>query len=162
MFAIEIHSRFVHILGVTANPDGAWTTQAARNLVMDLGDRVATFSTLVRDRAGQFTAGFYAVLTTAEITPIKIPPQCPQANAYAERFVGAVRAEVTDRILIIGERHLRSLLDEYAAHYNGHRPHRSRELRPPRPDHPIPGLTTARINRRPVLGGLINQYQQAA
>jgi putative transposase len=161
-FAIEINTRFVHILGVTANPDGPWTTQAARNLVMDLGDRASDFTALIRDRAGQYTAAFDAVLTDAGITPIKIPPQCPQANAYAERFVGTVRAEVTDRMLIAGQRHLRLVLDEYVTHYNEHRPHRSLGLRPPRPDHPVVNITTERIIRRPILGGLINQYQPAA
>jgi transposase InsO family protein len=161
-FAIEIGDRFIHILGTTTNPDGPWTTQAARNLLMDLGDRATQFSTLIRDRAGQFSAAFDTVLTAAGITPIKIPPQCPQANAYAERFIGTVRAEVTNRMLIFSQRHLRLVLDEYAIHYNGHRPHRGLGLRPPRPDHPVADHTTERINRRPVLGGLINEYRRAA
>jgi len=72
------------------------------------------------------------------------------------------RTEVTDRMLIFGERHLRLVLAEYAAHYNGRRPHRSRELRPPRPDHPVAGLSRERIKRRPVLGGLISEYERAA
>jgi hypothetical protein len=72
------------------------------------------------------------------------------------------RTEVTDRMLILGERHLRVVMAEYAAHYNGRRPHRGRELRPPRPDHPVADLSQARIRRRPVLGGLLNEYQRAA
>jgi putative transposase len=84
------------------------------------------------------------------------------SNCYAERFVLTVRTEVTDRMLIVGERHLRSVLAHYQAHYNGRRPHRSRKLHPPRPDHPIADLSRERIKRRPVLGGLINEYERAA
>ena len=96
------------------------------------------------------------------IEAVKIPPRSPRANAYAERFVLTARTEVTDRMLIFGERHLRSVLAEYARHYNGRRPHRSRQLRPPRPDHPVADLSQKRIKRRPVLGGLINEYERAA
>jgi putative transposase len=138
LFVMEVGSRYVHILGVTANPDGPWTTQQIRNLLMDLGDRAADFRLLVRDRAGQFTGSFDAALASAGIEAVKIPPRSPRANAYAERFVLTARTEVTDRMLIFGERHLRLALDAYAAHYNGRRPHRSRELRPPRPDHLSP------------------------
>ena len=162
LFVMEVGSRYVHILGVTANPDGPWTTQQIRNLLMDLGDRAAGFRFLVRDRAGQFTASFDAILASAGIQAVKIPPRSPRANAHAERFVLTARTEVTDRMLIFGERHLRSVLAEYARHYNGRRPHRSRELRPPRPDHPVADLSQQRIKRRAVLGGLINEYERAA
>jgi putative transposase len=158
-FVIEVGSRYVHILGVTAHPDGPWTTQQVRNLLMDLA---ADFQFLIRDRAGQFTASFDAVLTAAGIEAVKIPPRSPRANAYAERFVLTARTEITDRMLIFGERHLRSVLAEYEAHYNGRRPHRSRQLRPPRPDHPAADLTQERIRRRAVFGGLINEYEPAA
>ena len=131
LFAVEVHTRDVHVLGVTAYPDGTWTTQQARNLLADLGDRVAEFRFLVRDRGGQFTASFDAVLTNSGIRVVRIPPRCPRANAYAERWVRTVRAELTDRILITGERHLRRLLATYVRHYNTQRPHRSQELRPP-------------------------------
>ena len=141
LFVMEVGSRYVHILGVTANPDGPWTTQQIRNLLMDLGDRAAGFRFLVRDRAGQFTASFDAVLADAGIEVVKIPPRSPRANAYAERFVLTARTEVTDRMLIFGERHLRTILAQYEAHYNGRRPHRSRQLRPPRPDHPVADLS---------------------
>jgi putative transposase len=149
-------------LGVTANPDGPWTTQQIRNLLMDLGDRVADFRFLVRDRAGQFTTSFDAVLADAGIDAVKIPPRSPRANAYAERFVLTVRTEVTDRMLIFGQRHLQTILAEYEAHYNGRRPHRSRQLRPPQPDHPVADLSRKRIQRRRVLGGLISEYERAA
>ena len=130
--------RFGTPQGVTANPDGRWTTHQARNLLLGLGDRAAGFSYLVRDRAGQFTAAFDAVLADAGIDGVKIPPRSPRANAYTERFVPTARTELTDRLLIFGERHLRRVLAEYARHYNGHRPHRAQQLRPPRPEHPIP------------------------
>jgi transposase InsO family protein len=162
LFVIEVSSRYVHVLGVTAHPDGPWTTQQIRNLLMDLGDRAAGFQFLVRDRAGQFTDSFDAVLAAAGIEALKIPPRSPRANAFAERFVLTARTEVTDRMLIFGERHLRAILAEYEAHYNGRRPHRSRQLHPPRPDHPAADLSRERIKRRPVLGGLINEYERAA
>jgi putative transposase len=162
LFVIEVGSRYVHIVGVTAHPDGPWTTQQIRNLLMNLGDRATDFRFLVGDRAGQFTDSFDAVLADAGITAVKIPPQSPRANAYAERFVLTARTEITDRMLIFGERHLRSVLAEYARHYNGRRPHRSRQLHPPRPDHPAIDLFREQIKRRPVLGGLINEYERAA
>ena len=162
LFVMEIGSRYVHILGITANPDGPWTVQQIRNLLMDLGDRAAGFRILVRDRAGQFTETFDAVLADAGIEAVKIPPRSPRANSYAERFVLTARTEVTDRMLIFGERHLRTVLAQYQAHYNGRRPHRSRQLHPPRPDHPVADLSQKRIQRWPILGGLINEYQQAA
>jgi putative transposase len=162
IFVIEVGSRYVHVLGVTANPDGRWTTQQVRNLLMDLGERAAGFRFLVRDRAGQFTEEFDAVLADAGIKAVKIPPRSPQANAYAERFVLTARTEATDRMLILGRRHLQTILAQYETHYNGRRPHRSRQLCPPRPDHPPADLSQERIKRRPVLGGLISEYERAA
>jgi len=129
---------------------------------MDLGDRTAQFRFLVRDRAGQFTASFDALLTDAGIAAVKIPPQSPRANAFSERSVLTVRTEVTDRMLIFGERHLRAVLTEYARHYNRRRPHRALHLQPPQPDHPITGISKERIKRRSILGGLINEYEPAA
>jgi hypothetical protein len=93
---------------------------------------------------------------------VKIPPRSPRANAHAERFVLTARNQATDRMLIFSERHLRPVLAGYAAHYNGRRPQRSRQLRPPRPGHLVAGLSQERIKRRPVLGGLINEYERAA
>ena len=136
--------------------------QQIRNLLLDLGEHAAGFRFLVRDRAGQFTASFDAVLASAGIEAVKIPPRSPRANAFAERFVLTARTEVTDQMLIFGERHLRAILAEYEAHYNGRRPHRSRQLYPPRPDHPAADLSRERITRRPVLGGLINEDERAA
>jgi transposase InsO family protein len=162
LFVMEIGSRRVHILEITANPDGPWTVQQIRNLLMDLGDRAADFRFLVRDRAGQFTRSFDAVLADAGIEAVKIPPRSPRANAYAERFALTARTQVTDRMLIFGQRHLQTILAEYEAHYNRRRPHRSCHLRPPRPDHPVADLSWKRIQRRPVLGGFINEYERAA
>jgi putative transposase len=162
LFVLEVGNRYVHVLGVTAHPTGSWTTQQARNLVMDLGERVARFRFLVRDRAGQFTASFDAVLADAGIEVVKIPPRCPRANCFAERLVLTVRTEITDRMLIFSERHLRRVLITYAAHYNMQRPHRALQLRPPRPQSPVPEPVPSRIRRRPILGGLISEYEPAA
>jgi putative transposase len=162
-----VGSRHVHVLGVTAHPDGAWTVQQVRNLVMDLGERAGRFRFLVRDRAGQFTEAFDAVLAGAEIEVVKIPPRNPRANAYSECWVRTVRSEVADRMLIAGSRHLRAVLDEYVEHFNRHRPHRARNLRPPDQDDinttvAVTDLRAARIQRRKVLGGLIHEYERAA
>jgi Integrase core domain len=110
---------------------------------MDLGDRAAQFRFLVRDRAGQFTASLDALLADAGIAAVQIPPRSPRANAFAERFVFTVRTEVSDRMLIFGERHLRAVLTEYARHYN-RRPHRARHLHPPQPD-PVTDISTERV-----------------
>ena len=132
------------------------STQQIRNLLMDLGDRTTNFRFLIRDWAGQFTASFNTVLADAGIEVVKIPPRSPRANCYPERFVLTIRTEITDRMLIFGERHLRTILAQYEGHYNGRRPHRGRQLRPPRPDYPLADLSRQRIKRQPVLGGLIN------
>ncbi|MGW7007339.1 integrase core domain-containing protein [Streptomyces sp. NPDC054933] len=161
-FAMEVSTRYVHLLGVTDHSDGPWTTQQVRNHLMDLGDRAPECTFLVPDRAGQFNAAFDAVLASAGIATVKTAPRCPRANAYAERFVRTVRSEVTDRMLIFGERHLRIALNEYARHYNGQRPHRARQLRPPRPEYPVADLFHERIKRRRALGGLINEYERVA
>jgi putative transposase len=129
---------------------------------MDLDDRTATFRFLVRDRAGQFTTSFGAVLAAAGIDAVKIPPRCPRANCFAERFVLTARTELTDRILVFGERHLRTVFAQHSTHYNGRRPHRALQLVPPRSDHPAQDLGYQRIRRRPVLGGLVNEYERSA
>jgi putative transposase len=164
-FVIDIGTRHVHVLGVTARPDGPWTVQAARNLLMDLGEHADRCRFLIRDRAGQFTEASGTVLSGAGIEVVKIPPRSPRANAYAERWVRTVRAEVTDRMLIAGERHLRLVPGQYAAHYNRHRPHRGRGLRPPDWDDDTQAIgiaPAAAIRRHMVIGGLISEYQRAA
>jgi len=162
LFALEVADRSLHVLGMTAHPNAPWTTQQARNLVMDLGEHVAQFQFLIRDRAGQFTASFDAVLADAGIEVVKIPPRTRRANCFAERLVLTLRTELTDRMLIFNEQHLRRVLARFAAHYNPRRPHRALQLRPPRGQAPFPQLIHGRIRRRPVLGGLINEYEPAA
>jgi len=144
LFFIELATRQVHLAGVTTRPTGAWATQQARNLLMSLDQRADGFRFLLRDRDTKFTAAFDTVLTAAGIDVLRTPPQAPRANAYAERWVGTARRECTDRILIAGERHLRSVLTEYTAHYNAHRPHRSLGQRPPNPPPQVVDLNAAR------------------
>jgi putative transposase len=160
LFVLEVGDCSLHVLGVTGHPDGSWTTQQARNLVMDLGDDAARFRLLVRDRAGQFTASFDALMADAGIEVVKIPPRCPRTNCFAERFVLTVRTEVIDRMLIFSEGHLRQG-GVHGKHYNARRPHRALRLRPPRPTSPVPEPAHSRIRHRPILGGL-NEYETAA
>ena len=161
LVVLEIQTRTVHILGVTAHPSGAWTAQQARNLLMDLGERARQFKFLIRDRDSKFSAAFDGVLSGNGTRVIKTPVRSPRANAYAERFVGTLRRECLDHILILGEAHLRKVLAEFARHYNGHRPHQSLQQAPPQRLGRSVDIT-ARIDRRHVLGGLINEYRRAA
>jgi len=162
LFVMEIQTRTVHILGVAAHPNGAWTAQQARNLLMDLGERASGFRFLVRDRDSKFTAAFDGVFSGNGTRVIKTPVRSPRANSYAERFVGTLRRECLDHMLILGERHLRSILAEYARHYNGHRPHQGLQQEPPRRQPSKTTDITARIEQRQVLSGLISEYRRAA
>jgi transposase InsO family protein len=135
--------------------------QQARNLLIDLGDRAGKFRFLVRDRDTKFARVFDDVMVGNETRVIKIPPRSPRANAFAERWVRTVRSECTDRMLIFGARYLRAVLAEYAAHYNRRRPHRSLDLRAPAAGVHVIRLPVGRIERRQVLGGLINEYERA-
>ncbi len=157
-FVMEIATRRVHVLGVTAHPTGAWVTQLARNLLMDLQDRAGRFRFLIRDRDSKFTAPVDAAFTGNGTAVIPTPPQSPRSNAYAERWIRTARAECTDRLLITGERHLRTVLDQYAGHYNAGRAHRGLDLRAPDDDPDVIPLPAAMVRRRQVLGGLLNEY----
>ena len=167
LFLIEVETRRVHLLGVTAHPTGLWVRQAARNLLMDLEDRAERFRFLVRDRDTKFTAGFDAVFAGAGIEVLRIPPRAPRANAYAERWVRTVRSECLDWILIWNQNHLRTVLDSYVGHYNGGRPHRGLSLDIPAPPPPINDRVgdaddAGTIERTEILGGLIHEYRRAA
>jgi transposase InsO family protein len=161
-FVMEIQTRRVHVLGVTANPTGSWTAQQARNLLMDLGERADRFKFLIRDRDGKFAASFDYVFVGNGVRIIKTPVRSPRANSFAERYVGTLRRECLDHLLIHGERHLRAVLAEFESHYNHHRPHRGRSLHPPVHDPSETIDMTARINRRTTVSGLINEYHRAA
>jgi putative transposase len=141
----------VHILGVTTKPDGPWTVQQIRNLLMDLGDRTAGFRFLIRDRAGQFSASFDAILASAGIEPIKIPSRSSQANSYAERFVLTARTEVTDRMLILSERHLRTVL----ARPPRRRPLPAADQAPARPRWPHQRIRAGRLKAQLKTGGTV-------
>jgi transposase InsO family protein len=165
LIAVEHGSRRAHLLGVTAPSTGAWTTQAARNLLMDLTDRATTIKFLLRDRDSRFTKAFDAVFTAHGIGILTSPTQAPQANAICERMIGTLRRELVDKVLVVNERHLRRILTIYLHHFNNTRPHRTlaqlapaqAETQPP----PVVNLADHQVRRRPILGGLTNEYQIA-
>ena len=157
----------MHLGGVTANPTGEWTVQQARNLAPGLDERFADIKFLIRDRGSNFTCAFDAVFQTTGARILRTAVQAPRMNAICERLVGTLRRELLDRMLILGERHLRAVLAEYQAHYNTARPHQGIAQRVPddEPDAPratVTGIDTQQIRRKPVLGGLINEYTHAA
>ena len=125
LIAVEHGSRRAHLLGVTAHPTGAWTTQAARNLLRDLTDRATTVKFLLRNRDSRFTRAFDEVFAAAGIRILTSPPRAPQANAICERMIGTLHRELLDKILIVNERHLRQILTVYLHHFTTTRPHRT-------------------------------------
>ena len=162
LVVIEHGRRHLHLAGITAHPTGAWVSQQARNLLMDLADRADRFRFLIRDRDSKFTAAFDAVVADADIQVIRTPVRAPRANAIAERFIGTLRRERLDHILITGPRHLEAVLREYIGHYNAHRPHRSLHQHPPAgATAPLSGAPIQPL-RRTRLGGLIHEYVQVA
>src|SRR5258708_5955642 len=166
-FVIEVGTRHVHVLGVTAHPDGAWTVQQARNLLIDLGERATRFRFLIRDRAGQFTEAFDAVLSGAGMEVAKIPPRSPRANSIMERWVQTCQHELLNRTLIWNQSHLLHALREFEQFYNGHRPHQG--IANARPLQPLPvplvvpdQIAILDIRRRDRLGGVLHEYHHAA
>ena len=161
---IEHGSRRLHVGGVTAHPTGAWAAQQARNLAMDLGERLGTLKFLIHDRDPVFTTAFGEVFKAAGLRIITTLPKTPKMNAICERVNGTLRRELLDRILIPGERHLAQVLRQYVSHYNSHRPHQSRQQRPPdmqaQPARDVADLRFVR--RKPGVAGVINDYRHAA
>jgi putative transposase len=163
LFAIDVATRRVHVLGVTAHPVGEWVVQQARNFLMQLGDDLGRLRYLIRDWDTKFTSAFDAVFAAEAIEVLRTPVRAPRANAYAERWVGTVRREVLDRTLIFGRRQLVSVLAEYTDHYNVHRPHRALGQAPPLGSvESAVAVPAGRVVRRDRLGGLIHEYAQAA
>lgn len=159
LFFIELQSRRVHLAGITTNPTGAWTAQAARNLMMGYDHKIRF---LIRDGAGQFVAAFDEVFRSDGTTIIRTPPRTPVANAYAERWVGTVRRELCDRTLIWNRAQLEQLLRDYAEHYNTHRPHRSLGQRAPDNAEVVAYWAGQPIRRHTTCSGLVNEYRHAA
>ena len=166
LFFVELDTRRIYLAGVTANPAGEWVIQQARNLTCDLAGRSRAAKFLIRDRDTKFTSSFDEVFRTEGIRVIKTPVRSPRANAFAERFVGTVRRECTDRLLIFGRTHLEKVLAEYVAHYNDHRPHRSLDQRAPLNTVGLPHRTNepdpTHLRRNAVLGGHIHEYRLVA
>ena len=160
LFFIEIGTRRVHFAGCTAHPTAAWVTQQARNLAWTLQDTDASPRFLIHDRDAKFPPTFDAVFAAEGIEIVRTPYRSPTANAYAERWVGSVRAECLDHLLIVNEAHLRHILAGYVAHYNRGRPHRGLDQRTPIPH--LPRVPRGAVRRRDVLGGLIHEYDREA
>ena len=156
------HRRRVRLAGITAHPTGAWVTQQARNLLIDLGEQAEQFRFLIRDRDSTFTAAFDAVFAGADIRILRCPVRTPRANALVERFIGTLRRECLDHLLITGPRHLKQVLQEFVEHYTTHRPHRSLRQHPPAGRTPPPSGATVRPLRGVRLGGLVHEYVQVA
>jgi putative transposase len=167
LFFVSIGTRRVEYFACTSNPDTAWMGQQARNLVMDLDDRGWRPRFLIHDRDAKFSRAFDGIFQGEDIAVIRTPFRAPNANAHAERWVGSVRRECLDRLLIFTSRQLEHVLRVYVRHFNQQRPHRGLELRPPdgRGElEPSPAATacTRQVRRRDQLGGLLHEYELAA
>jgi hypothetical protein len=161
LFVMEVSTRRVHILGVTAHPTAAWATQQARQLLWEIGNRASQFRFLIRDRDTKFTAAFDAVFASEGITVAKIPPRSPNCNPHAERFIRSIREKCTDRILLLDRGHTEKLLRTYAHHFNNHRPHQGRHQLAPNDDPTVIPLPPPRIEHHHAVTGLINEYRRA-
>ncbi len=162
-FTVEHATRRVRILAVTAHPTGAWLTQLARNLVTDLEDTGTRVRFLTRDRDSRFVSSFDAVFASVGADVIKTPVRAPRAIAIAERFVGSVRRELLDQVLIMNAAHARHALQAYEEHFNTHRPHRS--LGQAAPLRALPSAAAdpgGRVVKRDRLGGVVHEYAQVA
>ncbi len=147
----------------TADWDIDGVAQQARNFPMDLGDRAARFTLLIRDRDSKFTSVFDAVFASESIRILRTPVRAPRANSIAERWVATARRELLDRILIVNRRHLTAVLTEYVAHFKHHRPHRALHQAAPLRSLPPPAVPSQlHLRRRDLLDGLIHQYAQVA
>ncbi len=156
-------TRRIRILGVTPHPTGEWTTQQARNLIMDLGEQAERMKFMIRDRGSNFTTAFDAVLADAGIRTVLCNVRTPRTNAIAERWIGGCRRELLDRTLIWNQSHLQQILRDYENHHNQHRPHRF--LHGAAPLKPLPepvDLEQYRVRRQARVGGLINEYRLVA
>jgi transposase InsO family protein len=165
LFFIEIDTRRIYCSGITAHPTGSWVVQQARNLTMAQEDPVHPVRFLIRDRDTKFTSSFDQVFKAEGVRIIRTPVRAPRANAFAKRFVGTVRRECLDRMLILGRRHLERVLDEYIAHYNSHRPHRALGQLAPLTlgsPPPIDDPDLAELRRNDAVFGLIHEYRLAA
>jgi putative transposase len=158
LFAIELGSRRVHVLGVTRNPESAWVTQQARNLAV--GERLEGIRFVLRDRDAKYSGPFDEIFRTEGVRVVNTPIRAPKANAFAERWVRTARRECLDHVLILGRRHLERVLGEFAGHYNAERPHRGLGLaRPSSPTLSSSG-SSGEIRRRDRLGGMIHEYHR--
>jgi putative transposase len=163
LFFVSLERRRIEFIASTSNPDGRWTAQQARNLLMQLADRGQSFRFQLHDRDSKFSGGFNEIFASEGVAIVRTPIRAPNANAYAERWIGTLPRECLDRILIINRRQLEQVLRVYTAHYNRHRPHRSLSLQPPDEPTSAPGCAPIRhIERHELLGGLINEYKAAA
>jgi transposase InsO family protein len=164
---IELDTRRVFLTGITAHPTGTWVVQQARNLALALAERSQQpVKFLIRDRDAKFTTSFDEVFRSEGAQIIRTPVRAPRGNAFAERFVGTVRRECLDRMLILGRRHLEAVLHEFVDHYNGHRSHRSLGQLPPQPSDVAPrekrAVDLSRLCRTDRVGGLIHEYRLVA
>jgi putative transposase len=164
LFFIELHTRRVFVAGCTEHPSAAWVTQQARNLAWDLNEAERRPPLLIHDRDAKFPAAFDAVFRAENVRVVRTPVRAPRANAVAERWVGTVRREWLDWLLILGQRHMEQVLEEYVAHYNAARPHRALGLRAPLAHRHLvqPRRRVAEVLRRDRLGGLIHEYEPVA